>query len=382
MDDYPDPITQQGRVATNGLLDRDEVKLRQVVGHDPARPSLYGGPIDDAAFDIFQYDLCVEIVRPDTSRVDYAEPQPYVLSVANGAFKNNETVEEVLPRLQFRGFAAADAKYDPGNNETQLGVALQQGGLITVKNTGSENIRNGDWLYFDLPNPRDPYEKKPRGSSRIPFVIKPYDPMRNKVFASSIGSGLAGRNGARSTFEMREGAMYLRWGIAALYVDAYFAFANSGLMAFDEDALTDGQKRRANARAFQLAGPDGRQTALHKLAAALHARDLKPTTIDVQPSFPLGTPAVPLDQYIMDVFLGRTPSAQLAPLSLDEGSGARQLPGGIAGTLLSNQQAALQNMVDGIVAANFSVQRRVFGKAITAATPGNKLDVFLGGVAS
>ena len=388
MDDYPDPITPAGRVAPNGLLDRDEIRIRQATAHNPERPSMYGGMVDDQAYDIFQFDMCVEVVRPDVSRIDYAEPQPFVLSVLNGAFSSRDTVATILPRLQFRGFASAEAKYDPSNNETQLGLALQQGGLITIKNTGPKNIRNGDWVYFDVPDPRNPYEKNPRGSGRIVFVTKPYDPMQDKVFSDTLASGLSAPNGVRQSHELAEGAKYMRQAIVQAFHDAFFAFATSGLMKFDPVALTPGAAgvlaRSANAQLFTGVDvtDDQRVGYLRRLAIELGLRGFQRPQGEEAIKVALGAAGqqISLDQYVMDVFLGMTPSALMA--ALVPGVGTRELPAGSPGQLVMNQQAALSNMVDGIVATNFSVRRRVFGRAMSSATPGNKFDVFLGGVAS
>ena len=374
------PITQAGRVATNGHLDENEIlerkdRLRQ-------RTSLFTGLEDDPSFSIFRREICLQLkTNRNHVRNRYKFNAAYILSTLNGAFKKTDKVWEAIEQLEFQGLAGGQgAKYDSSYNNPEIDVSLVRGGMITMVNTGPKKIQNGDHVYWTLPDPENPYQKESRGKYRILPQTLPYDTKLDIFTETSLREMITEKNYTESDIDSRypilEGIKNFKQVIMQIHLNALHTFLMSGIVVIDEEALEFDKKdkRNANRRTYQ-----DREGILIRIAKQLELRDMansytKDSKIKFNP-FPENTEReIDLIDYAMKILLAQERNSFLLPL--DEASDA--VPAGPRGTIIKNQRSLLSDFFSSVNSVTEFTRKRIFGKAISPADPQKEFDIYLG----
>ena len=378
------PITTAGRVATNGHLDEAEIlkrKERLTKG-----TSLYGGTQLDEVFWANPREICLQLRTTNKRRRNLHKAQAaYILTTLNGAFKKGDKLSEVIEKLEFQGVAGGQgAKYDHTNTSPEIDLALQRGGLTTMRNTGRKRIKNGDPVYWTLPDPDDPYDKGQRNSGRMPVQTAPYDPyldslteasLRELLIKSSDGTGMDNQIDPR--FPLMEGAKNVKQVVSQLYVNAIHTFLMSGIVKLDIDALNDEDLRSRNSVDYKN-NLEYRQNFLEWVSFQFNLRDVNVISdkgpIKIKPYSQHPQKERTLSEYAMEVFLARNKDAFLLPLE----KGTNGVPPGNRGAIIRNQRGLLSDFFAAVNRANEFTKRRIIGKAITPADPGKPFDIYLG----
>ena len=162
---FSNPVTKAGRVVYNVTLDMNHAKyrLQSATGGFVPCPNV-SAAADEETLTIKPHEICLEqdktLIKRTLSRsVNDTEIQ--LLSALNGlkvprklvnANQPEQTRREIRRRLKFGGVAATGATYDSSHRVQNDQVFVSQfGGLCTIQNTGSDPIRAGDYVVWDLP---------------------------------------------------------------------------------------------------------------------------------------------------------------------------------------------------------------------------------------
>ena len=119
---------------------------------------------DEDTLTILPHEICLEqdknlMKRTMTRSINDTEIQ--LLSALNGLkvprsdvdpSQPEKTRRKIRQKLKFGGIASTQAVYDPNHRiQNDQVFASQFGGLCTIQNTGSDPIRAGDFVVWDLP---------------------------------------------------------------------------------------------------------------------------------------------------------------------------------------------------------------------------------------
>lgn len=368
------PITEVGRIVHNGFIDEkgiEVIKSRAKKGN-----TLYPGPVDNQVFIIFPREVCLENMDPAWPKQNDA---PYVLSVANGSFRKNQSVAEVTEQMRFRGFAGGQgARYTDGENqENQLALVI--GGSMTVRNTGPKRIDNGDRVMWQIPDPKDPYERYSPQSERMPYQLVPFNPIFDKLTAQSLVRILT-QNPVMPPSEQKyktpliEGAHNLRQTVLQIQLEGIHTILTSGLVKLDLEAFKSSSRRKRRENASQYQNPDIRKEVLKRLSEHLGLREFTLKDKDkftFIPDFGSGK-EMTLAEAMLDVFAARTPNSLMIPMQ------GKSLTGDCRSALIRNQKQVLENLFSAINSANYFTESRIVGMANTPADPGQEFDILIG----
>lgn len=377
------PITNAGRVAINGHL--AEQIIRERIENHRRGLTLYQGPVNDWVFTIYPREIVLEEKLPSVSKNRYKSLNPFVLSTVNAAFKKGDSLWEITEGLDFRGVAGGQgAKYDERGQNPEIDLALVQGGLITMKNTGQKRIQNNSLLYWSLPPLHDPYEKGIRGSSRMVIHTVSYEPSLDKLSEDTLGELMTRKEDSfRSEYDkefrypIQEGARNMKQAIMQIFLDALHTFLMSGIVKLDLKAIENQSVRQTNSTRYSNDTSKNRAEIFRKIASSLELLNIQKKSDD--PNFKFKDPApnsdreISLLEFAIDVVLGKRESSLIFPLV----DGTHALPSGFQGKVVQNQKAVLSDLFSAINKSNNFVTRRIFGKALTPAQPGQDMDVLL-----
>ncbi len=380
--------TPAGRVAINGHIDQVEFENRKQ--KIKKGKTFYGGPTDDQAFVIYPRDLCVQRKAYASLKNIHKAHAAFVFSTVNGFGADTDKLYELVEQLQFQGLAGGQgAKYDSTGESPEVDLALVQGGLNTITNTGRSRISNGDLIYWTLPDPKDPYEKGRRGSERMVLQTMPYDfkldsLSENTLYKLIIDHTLQYPNkNIDPKWPIMEGAKNLQQAIMQIYLDALHTFLVSGLIVL-EPGIIDGadSKQRRVKNASQYTNPKSlnmRTENLRKIGAALGIRDLMKPKENIKINFKPDPSSnhkreTTLSEYAMEVFFAKRSDALLVPLE----DGTAHLPSGFRGVIIKGQKAALSDMFTAITKTNDFIKKRIFAKAVSPAEPSKDFDMIMG----
>lgn len=159
-------ITSLGTVKYNAQRDVVEThrRKRRKDGNAVAAPTFTENVSkQDDEFSILPRELCLRWLTPTTKKRMYTDTDVNVFSSANGLFLHKNTLyqsasddpmEALKSNLAFGGIAATRAVYSSTDRSDDQMVVLF-GGTTTIRNTGHEGIRSGDYVQWDLPATRN-----------------------------------------------------------------------------------------------------------------------------------------------------------------------------------------------------------------------------------
>ena len=170
MDRFINPTTawEQGAVVVNAKRDNDSIYERLNIGSDIATHRAIVQPYGSAAGlhdDVFSIISGEPVLMQKESfdRGVIRDTDFVGLSALNGIFKlsdgNNNSIEEkrkarivLRDSLTFAGFARNDAWFDTKDTTREnTGFAILIGGIKTTFNTSNEDIVQGQFIVWDLP---------------------------------------------------------------------------------------------------------------------------------------------------------------------------------------------------------------------------------------
>ena len=370
------PISQVGRVQTNGRLDNVEIEHRKRNAGTQSG-TLYGGDVNDASFRVLPRTMCFmnrQQENPTRSSNVHGEYLETVWSVLNGAGEAGETVEELKQRTSFAGFAGGDgAMYDhtAASQELSPHFSLVKGGTITVINQGRFRIKPGDWFMWDFPDPAD---TKPhsgyKGSVQLMPIMLPYQPKLHRAEAKSLKQRLVQQAaGGTLLTASDEAARNLNEALCSVLVCAMAIFLSAGVVKMDLAALVPANQndRTRNARRWDRSGQ--KAEALVALSQALGCKGIQGSEV-VQAQFRVG------DESIAE-FAARTLGAA-STHEFAQATPRGEIPTGNIGVLLRNQRSLIPDIVSSVQGVNDERSGRVIGKALTGAKRGEDFDALPG----
>lgn len=370
------PISQVGRVQTNGRLDNVEIEQRKINAGTQSG-TLYGGNVTDENFRVLPRTMCFmnrQQENPTRSSNVHGEYLEAVWSVLNGAGEAGETVEELKQRTAFSGFAAGDgAKYDhtAASQELSPHFALVKGGTLTVINQGRFRIRPGDWFMWDFPDPADAQTHSGyKGSTQVMPIMLPYTPKMHRAEARAIKARLVLQAEAGSlATSSDEAARNLNEALCSVLVSAMDILLSSGIVRLSQRALdVENQDARTdNARGWARRG--NKADVLVVLAQALGCKNIQGSEV-VQSRFRVGGET--LAEYAAQTLASANTHefAQATPRG--------EIPVGNIGVVLKNQRSLIADVVSAIQGVNDERSGRIIGKALTGAKRGEEFDALPG----
>ncbi|KKL47890.1 hypothetical protein LCGC14_2331000, partial [marine sediment metagenome] len=315
--------------------------------------------------------------------------EPYVFSTLNGYGHKSDQIFQIIEQLEFRGLAGGQgANIDSTGKNPQIDLALVQGGVNTITNTGPDRILNGDLIYWSVPPKDHPWERGRRGSERMVLHTLPYKPESDelsedtlyKLLIKNNMSYLVNDKNMDARWPIMEGAKNLQQAIMQISLNALHTFLVSGIVTVAPN-YTDVKVRAKNTNRYTSPqNLERRIDFLRLIGSSLGIKDLEKFKLKDDPKFtfrpnpPKSDTITTLSEFAMEVYFGKKNYALLAPLS----EGTRTLPTGIKGALIKNQISANSDIFAAIGKTNDFTKRRIFAKANTPADPGKEMDIILG----
>jgi len=194
---FSNPVTKAGRVVYNVTIDMNHAQYRM----KPASGQFVNCPNVTAAADpdtltVQPHEICLEqdkelIKRTMSRSVNDTEVQ--LLSALNGlkvprklvdASDPEKTRRAIRRRLKFGGVASTMAKYDDSHRIQNDQVFVSQfGGLCTIQNTGSDPIKAGDYVVWDLPRTMSEGTVMCGKKEKQMVITRPYHPESSSIQA-------------------------------------------------------------------------------------------------------------------------------------------------------------------------------------------------------
>jgi hypothetical protein len=359
-------ITNVSRVAYNFRLDNDELEARQAGSQKSLWPT---APTDDRSLYVLPRDLCFSFKR--RAGVRGGDGMMTVFSGFAGAGRSGQTLRQFIESLSFAGVAGGQgAVFDTtGKNPRFPEFAGVLGGLVTMVNNGKDRISNGDYLYWDLPEPgTERTELGDRGSRRVTAVLRPYRPGKDKVAANAVKEAIRMSGQVDPKSPSDEAAVAFKRFTTQTTLNAFEALLSSGLVRYDAAALGTDQNaaraRQANAARWAAASQNEREGHITRVARALGCRNVRDSAGTSKVDMP-SMPGTSLRQYVFRQLTGDE------MLIHTEGG---YTPSGDKGEIVCNQMSAVSDVVSGAASAEFFVQRRIVMRALTPGAPGKEFD--------
>ena len=207
--------SKQGRVVIPGLLDRDLLQL-QKENSDPTTRLYPSASLDDKVLGVMPGEILLvqhsNVLnnsstigrRPSKRRkMRIKNPEPECISKVNGLKVvplNNadqlSKVEIAKRTLRFAGISNTAYHYDSKYADLQkTGLALQLGGVVSIINTGDQNIRQWDKICWDLPAETVTRGRQYAGIDKRALAVRsvPYDASNYITFENCVN--MLERNG-------------------------------------------------------------------------------------------------------------------------------------------------------------------------------------------
>tara|TARA_B100000787_G_scaffold170251_1_gene165247 strand:- start:2778 stop:3626 length:849 start_codon:yes stop_codon:yes gene_type:complete len=187
---FSNPVTKAGRVVYNVTLDMSHAayRLKPASGGYQVCPNVESHA-DEDTLTVQPHEICLEqdkkiIKRSMTRSVN--DTEILLLSALNGLKVDRSLIDATQPektrrlirqRLKFGGVASTMAKYDPNHRTQNDQVFVSQfGGLCTIQNTGSDPIRAGDYVVWDLPRTSSEGKVMCGKKEKQMVITRPYNP--------------------------------------------------------------------------------------------------------------------------------------------------------------------------------------------------------------
>ena len=193
--------TRQARVVINTYLDRNEMQNRRHESSHGTNIRAYDAPVEDRVLGVDILDLVFMKKDNDRSTIRDSfklDDYPHVFSSGNGMYvsemdinipivpnepegerqekKRDQAKKICKENIVFVGVADTRDDFTSGHDDQHIartGVTVQIGGVHTIRNTGMENIRQFDWVCWDMPR----IDRQAVGGidhDKLLFQTKPY----------------------------------------------------------------------------------------------------------------------------------------------------------------------------------------------------------------
>ena len=354
------PITSQGRVAYNAFKDDDRIKIRKA--NSRAGRSFYQGPIEDVHVSIYPGDLCFAIRATEAMGMPRKKSyQTFVLSSLNQGFETGATLAEIRSYIKFVGVAGSSgARHDHRNNNPERDLALVIGGLQTLLNTGPMRINNGDYVYWDIPDPTIELGKGTgHNLDRYVLVTKPYRPGTDASFRAQIGKMITGEDSSShaDVSGLRESAEGMRALLATSMLAVFECLMSEGYLTTVQIGDMTKLTKTDRVNRVDVTSDEEKATALGTVSAAFGLSD----SLSAPP--PKGSMA--------ETFIGCMVGSKGEGIPTTGGTKAVR-------TMAKLQKDFLNNLFLVVNQATDDVRSRIIGQALTPADPNGEYDMILG----
>ncbi len=372
------PITKAGHVAYNGFVDRDAIKNRRESVKMVS--AFYASDVSDESFAIFQHDvLLTEKARMNRQRDRAKASNPFVLSTLNGAGRRGEPKHKLVERFSFAGVSGSQgAKYDSTSTTSDMDIALDIGGLHTIVNTGPKRIKNGDLIWWDLPDPGQT-EIARKGSERLVPITRPYEPAEWEANEKNIPAILMSGDEKQAMSmgydsPLIESARGMKSALSMAMLLGIHVALSTGLVKLEGglDDISNGAFR--NDRIQQSGYARDSHIRLSVLEALAKEFGLESDLSKKRTIFEIDRKQTTTEKYATEAMSAVAKDSYVLPLI--EGTG--MLPGGVSSRLITMQRNLMSDLVAATQRNADYTRQRIFAKAITPADSGKEMDIMLG----
>lgn len=383
-------ITNSGRVVVNGYKDDLEIERRRRAIQN--KRALFSGPTEDDQMSILPWEIALGRRTGRGKRHYTMSNANFALTSLNGAgrLKNGNRTDaavELIEDLHFKGISGARALHDTKNQNPEVDLPLIVGGLVTMQNTGTLRINNGDFLYWDLPTNFDNPDSriKPRNGGKFLVETVPFDPKLDRLtkeyikgrFTDKLAMPPRSPPDSHKTFTIAKGADELEKSLLNIVLFSWIAGLRSGVFKYrgatsfgsSEDAES---MRDQNAGSYSGVSNDAREEIIVKMAKSLgviESRDSYNVSVPVRGGggdkehMSVKNVALSVLYSMNDFTVIPEPIARVTDME----------------KVYDKQSNVLDNLFVAIAQANHFKTKRIFGRAMTPAPPGRDMDVLIGG---
>lgn len=379
MENGINPVASKPQVIVNVFRDEDEITNR--INNSRERTAYFNNAdTSPESMSVYQNEI-VFGVRGTRRRGN--EWITCGLSTLNGAFKSGDKPYNIIEKIQFLGVAITKSVYDAYERHAEDNFVVQIGGNRTMKNTGCKRINNGDFIYWELPDPNNPFNATRRNDhTRILLWTTPYDPQLDRLTRDALTHYIhesVELDDNKKDYPIYQAARDLSEAMKEFFVLSVHILLITGIVDIDsfDDFIADRfDEMSENARKTH-ADPGKRQQLLINLSKKLGL--LEPTSKQrqrYQLEFP-GTDDITniktsLSDAVLNTFTASTKDYRVAQLQ------NKSVPPGELGNLYNNQTILVSKLFNALIQGENFKKKRIFGKALTSADPGQDFDIVIG----
>jgi len=374
------PISNVGYVPVNLRLDQDSIENRQSEG---AQGSLWpAAKMSDILFAALPREIAL---MTKTDELPYGtDGLAPSFSVLNG-LGHGKTRLQVIEDLAFAGLVGSQgAKYDStGSLPAWPDFAGKIGGIDSIINTGDKRIKNGELIYWDIPEEGDVPAQNSSRDGRILAATRPYRASDQSASAKAICEKLrkSPRTGAKhGDIETIIGnaAMGIKKFASTFAVCTLEMYLASGLVKFDPRAMgiddTAKMARKENADEWNSLPSDVQEEYLVRVGRALRCDGMQ----DIGRVSTVQMPSA--NGCSMSTYLTALLTCDKQIVRSLEGTHAN--PSGDKGYLRSGHMGNLEMLLVSCAKAQAFYTSRVFARALTPIAPGMGGDINIGSATS
>lgn len=304
-----------------------------------------------------------------------------VVDAANGLGARGQSKAELNLQIETFGVIGENKLYDGAKTAT-----VQLGGLQTVKNSGPYDINPGVWVVVEAPDPNNPkaanFTDMPK--EKILFQTVPYDPSRVAPSLELLRLMLVdGKANEMQRDDLKRNQAYadefskaFAVGMRAIGYAGVIAALQSGIVS-----MTAGNEEAQNAAAAAFRGDAGDSFRL-QLGKAFDLAAREPEERDSwlveDPKSQVGA-QISVAQYLTRMLLmGSSDFPAVFPSTSSAVSGQRTYNGNNRRMISEAVGDAVADMLSAFRQMDYEEKRRIIGRAMSAAAPGQDFDIYLG----
>lgn len=390
------PIWPSGRTVYNGRQDVNGIAARK--RKLQTGEAAIGGAGDDVVFTMQRHLIAVQERIPGKERRGDASDTSqdidiYVTDCANGFGKRGETQAQLNERIA-SAFIVSGQILNEGQREA---IALQTAGLNTICNSGPYNIKIGQYVCVSAPNPDAPQPYPPRDDlppNKVLWWVVPFDEERSIGSVQTAYDLLVEKPKVMNEASVKQyQALYpasaqfaagLGNSLHAIALSAIWAAHEAGIVTVNtRDSWTTNaakarkleeveRERRIQELARECLVVDGGLLNLNRDADDLDVeRHTVPDKSDMNAS-------ISFEKYLFKTIFACEGAYRLFVPSGFDRNGIRTFSDPIARIIVQRQQSAVMDLVATIRESDVAAKRRIIGKALSPAQPGQDFDIHMG----
>ncbi len=303
-----------------------------------------------------------------------------VVDAANGLGQANQSKAELNLEIETFGVIGENKLYDGAKTAT-----VQIGGLQTIKNSGPYDINPGNWIVVEAPDPNNPkvvsFTDMPK--EKILFQTVPYDPTRVAPSLKLLSLMLVdGKATQMQREDLKKNQAYaddfskaFSVGLRAIGFAGVLSALQSGIVS-----MTAGGEEAQNAAAAAFCGERGKAFRV-QIGKAFDLAKRLPEEHNLwlidDPSSKTGE-QIGVAQYMTRMLLLGRSFAPVFQALKSNATGALVYNNSDESTITEAVTDAVADMLASFRQMDYEEKRRIIGRAMSCAAPGQDLDVYLG----